>query len=383
MHLLEILALLGTAQGVLLLLLIGLRFHHRKCLPLALLLLAYSLRLGTIPSWQPDVLAAHSWLMPVTTPLPLLFGPLLWWYVRELAHEEHAVPRLLPLHFLPYALETIAVLLTVVPMGAEAYRALVADIFSGQPPLWLPLRNALKVVVNVVYIGLAARIAFARPPGERGLEHSSRDRRTSAANVRLLRAIVVAPVASLVPFAFVAIHPDASARLADGSALPFAILAGVMASLIYALSAILLVNPRIVSGRSLFRKPRGNGIMSPEEAACLCSRVEAALRKGAFQDSELSVERLASSLHVHPKRLSVALNGTCRCSFPQLLNEYRVNYFMRQVRSNAMANRNILELAFDAGFPSKSTFNRVFKEHVGVSPSTFVERESTAKPVHG
>ena len=113
MHLLELLAALGAAQGFLLLVLIILRYRHHKSLPLALLLLAFSLRLGTIPSWNPQALIAHPWLFPATTPLPFLFGPLLWWAVRELARDTEARPRFLPLHFLPYAAETVAVTATV------------------------------------------------------------------------------------------------------------------------------------------------------------------------------------------------------------------------------------------------------------------------------
>jgi hypothetical protein len=84
-HLLELFTALGAAQGFLLLLLIILRYRHPKSTPLALLLLVFSLRLGTIPSWTPHTLIAHPWLFPATTPLPFLFGPLLWWSVRELA----------------------------------------------------------------------------------------------------------------------------------------------------------------------------------------------------------------------------------------------------------------------------------------------------------
>ena len=45
---------------------------------------------------------------------------------------------------------------------------------------------------------------------------------------------------------------------------------------------------------------------------------------------------------------------------------------MRRVSEGALAQQSILELAFEAGFSSKSTFNRVFKERVGVAPSDYV-----------
>jgi AraC-like DNA-binding protein len=39
--------------------------------------------------------------------------------------------------------------------------------------------------------------------------------------------------------------------------------------------------------------------------------------------------------------------------------------------NGALENENILGLAFESGFPSKSTFNRVFKESYGVAPSLY------------
>jgi hypothetical protein len=80
---LELVATVGAVQGFLLLVLVGLRFRRRENLPLAVLLLVYSVRMGTIPLWNPATMTQYPWLFPVTTPLPFLFGPLLWWYTTS------------------------------------------------------------------------------------------------------------------------------------------------------------------------------------------------------------------------------------------------------------------------------------------------------------
>ncbi|NBB90032.1 MAG: helix-turn-helix domain-containing protein [Spirochaetes bacterium] len=403
MHLLELLAALGAAQGFLLLVLIILRYRHHKSLPLALLLLAFSLRLGTIPSWNPQALIAHPWLFPATTPLPFLFGPLLWWAVRELARDTEARPRFLPLHFLPYAAETVAVTVTVLSLRAGQtmgeYVALVEAIFAGNPPLWLPTRNALKVGVNVIYVLLAARIAFGG--AVRGIE---------AARRRWLRALVLVPVASLIPFAFVAVAPGATAGVSAGITLPFVILAAAMVLLIYTCTMLVLVTPGVpgcaerarlatqiavvgrVDGRGvvLDGRRRGRGVVldgrrrardvttshhpasTDDDCLRLAARAGRELEGGAFRDPELSLQKLAGRLRVHPNRLSRAVNYVYGESYPSLLSRCRLDYFIRRVRTGCLDECNILELALDAGFPSKSSFNRVFKEHLGVAPSAFV-----------
>ena len=80
MHVLTYTASFGALQGILLLVFITLRQRHPGNLPLALFLMVFSLRLATIPTWNYSILASHPWLYPATSPLPFLFGPLLWWY---------------------------------------------------------------------------------------------------------------------------------------------------------------------------------------------------------------------------------------------------------------------------------------------------------------
>ncbi|MFW6250029.1 MAG: helix-turn-helix transcriptional regulator [Alkalispirochaetaceae bacterium] len=378
MHLLELLAALGAAQGILLLLLIAFRFRHHKNLPLGILVLVFSLRLGTIPSWNPAILAAYPWLYPVTAPLPFLFGPLLWWQARELANENDATPPLLWLHFVPYFLEVAAVSYSVVSRSPAQYELFLGSVFAGSPPLWLPLRNGLKVILNIVYIVLAGRIAFGT-----AMENLDRARRI------WLRALVLIPIASLVPFAFVAVYSHASAALADGVTLPFAILAGAMMLLIYSFSFLVLVAPdAAVSGGIPGCR---ESLVTVPEAECerIGRLVRERLEAGIFRDPELSLGQLAKELHLHPNRLSVAVNHVFNEPFRRLLNTYRLDYFSRKLEEGALEKENILELAFDAGFPSKSTFNRLFKERFGVAPSAYAaalgtgpEREPfTARPL--
>lgn len=371
-HFLELLAALGAAQGVLLLLLIGLRYRHRKNLALALLVLVFSLRLGTIPSWNAATLIAHPWLFPATTALPFLFGPLVWWYARELSWSGEAPLRRTMLHGIPYLADVILETVVVVTMSTAAYAAFVNSIFTGAPPWWMIGRNIAKVVVNLIYMGMAVRIAF----GKQGTQ-LPRDR-----GRRLwLRGIAVAPFASLIPFAFVALSPGASARLAEGAALPFAILSAAMVGLIYLFSFLILVAPNLPWHSGARRRDSGLEIDSGE--IDLAQEVRYRLKAGAYRDAELTRNSLAEELGVSTNRLSLVVNQVYGESFPTLVNRCRVEYFIRGVLTGALERQTILELAFESGFPSKSTFNRVFKDHVGTTPSTFVAAQTQVEPQRG
>ena len=191
-------------------------------MPLAFLLIVFSIRLATIPCWDPDVLLKFPWIYPITAPLPFLFGPLVWMYVKELGSDKIKVQRIFFLHFLPYIFETAAVIITLINMSPAEFEIFLHNVFSGNPPLWLPVRNGLKVLVNIIYIFLSARIAFG-----------SKSKKLAASKRCCVRALVILPSIVLIAFAYVAIPPSVTQNLAGGIVLPFFILSVTMAVLIY------------------------------------------------------------------------------------------------------------------------------------------------------
>lgn len=354
MPLLAFLAALGAVQGLLLCVLIAVRFRTPANLPLALLLFGFSLRLGTIPTWNAAALLGHPWLLPVTTTLPFLFGPLLWWYTREVSSGSR--PRFVWLHLLPYALGVATTGLGVVVRSPAAHAELVESIFAGAPPARMVALNAVKVMLNAVYVALAARVAFGRA-----------SRLVAHARTRWTRVLVIASALSLAPYALVAVDPGRTAALAGGAAGPFLVLAAAMALLVYTTTVVLIATPELPGCTD---EPDGSASRIPaSECQRIADLVRAALSGGAYRDPELSLARLAGTLGVHPNSLSAAVNHVYGESFRRIVNRHRVDHFCAAASSDG---RSILDLALDAGFPSKSTFNRVFKEVAGLTPSQYL-----------
>ena len=366
MRILTLITALGALQGALLLLCVLFRERHPKTTPLALLLLVFSARLATIPTWNAETLASLPWIYPLTAPLPFLFGFLLWWYARELSHDGSARPKPLFVHFLPWLAETAAVAWTVLGSSPEEFRTLVESIFAGTPPIWLPARNAFKVALNLVYVVLTARIAFGRASS--GLAAGRRVR---------LRSLVILPTGVLAFFAYVAVAPGATERLAEGSPAPFVFLAAAMAMLIYAVSFLQLVMPEVTGRRGALPDVGREPLCTEEECRRLTARMERSFEDGSYRDPDLTVRELASRIGVNANRLSYAVNRTAGVSFRVLLNRRRLKHFIEMSEENRNGGRSILDMAFDAGFPSKSTFNRVFKDEYGTTPSAYIRKSRT------
>lgn len=87
-----------------------------------------------------------------------------------------------------------------------------------------------------------------------------------------------------------------------------------------------------------------------------------------YLDPELSLSELASKLNTHNSLLSVVINKGFGKNFNDFINEYRVKEFQHRVKLDENQHLTLLGIAFDCGFNSKATFNRVLKKMTGKSP---------------
>jgi len=88
------------------------------------------------------------------------------------------------------------------------------------------------------------------------------------------------------------------------------------------------------------------------------------------RNERLSVDSLAERLGFPPHQLSGIINGRLGKSFTDLVADFRVNDVKKRL-SDPEEKANILNIAFDAGFGTKASFNRIFKEQTGLTPSEY------------
>ncbi|TGL87647.1 helix-turn-helix domain-containing protein [Leptospira congkakensis] len=88
-----------------------------------------------------------------------------------------------------------------------------------------------------------------------------------------------------------------------------------------------------------------------------------------YRDENINLEKLAKEMDLSEHQLSEYLNLHQKKNFFQFVNHYRI----RETKElfSLHPERNILTIAYDVGFPSKSTFYDAFKREVGTSPSEF------------
>ena len=108
--------------------------------------------------------------------------------------------------------------------------------------------------------------------------------------------------------------------------------------------------------------------LTPDEVA-LAERIKdlMALDK-LYQEPAFSRADLARELNVSENILSRVINCAFEKSFRKLLNDHRVNEAQLLLRNSTF---QVTQIAFDVGFNSLASFNRVFKDTSGVAPTEY------------
>ncbi|MEM9297398.1 MAG: helix-turn-helix domain-containing protein [Bacteroidota bacterium] len=94
-------------------------------------------------------------------------------------------------------------------------------------------------------------------------------------------------------------------------------------------------------------------------------------REKLYLDPELNRNKVARHLGVSAKLVSAVLNQHANQNFNDFVNCYRVAEVIDKLKSGENNHLTISGIAFDSGFNSQATFQRVFKSIKGMSPKEF------------
>ena len=91
-----------------------------------------------------------------------------------------------------------------------------------------------------------------------------------------------------------------------------------------------------------------------------------------YLNPELNLSDLAEELEMTRAQLSQVINSGFNKNFNDFVNQFRVNAFKEKLNEGQHKQLSLLGIAYDCGFNSKATFNRVFKKLTQTSPTEFL-----------
>jgi AraC-like DNA-binding protein len=311
---------------------------------------------------------ALEWLYVGGFALSLVHAPLLFLYVCASVGEQRFSSRPY-LHFIPYvAFSIIVFVLQINGLGAIRYGFLVWKdtppgilryygllfAFSGVAyPLWsfFVLRNYQKQVVPQ-YFSFTDRVNF------NWLKY------WVAASLLVFVVIFVLITASIDLRWLSPAEVFQWVGLATVTHLVYVGFFGIRQTTLFSSYQVITELPQ--------KKPVGKepSRMHEEAARRLSLFME---KEKPYLDPELTLPALAERMQLKTHELSAVINNHFNRNFYRFINTYRVEEFKKRLASREAENLKILSVAYDCGFNSKSTFNKVFQEITGMTPSRFRE----------
>lgn len=112
---------------------------------------------------------------------------------------------------------------------------------------------------------------------------------------------------------------------------------------------------------------------TPDDAAVAVTLDEFMQSRQPYRDVDLNLNRLGRKMGLSVRQVSNAINRTKGMSVSQYVNDYRVREACKLL---TQTDEPITRIMFDAGFQTKSNFNREFLRVTGMSPKAWRVRNN-------
>jgi AraC-like DNA-binding protein len=93
-----------------------------------------------------------------------------------------------------------------------------------------------------------------------------------------------------------------------------------------------------------------------------------------YLNPSLTIRNLSEKIKMNSRDVSVLINQHLNQHFFDFVNEYRIKEAMKILKDPAKKEFTVLEILYEVGFNSKSSFNTAFKKNTGYTPTQFKKK---------
>ncbi|QQQ28135.1 helix-turn-helix domain-containing protein [Chryseobacterium indoltheticum] len=90
-----------------------------------------------------------------------------------------------------------------------------------------------------------------------------------------------------------------------------------------------------------------------------------------FLNPDLKIQDISKEINIPVRELSVLINHQLGQHFYDFVNTYRIENAMEILKDSSKTKVTILEILYEVGFNSKSSFNTAFKKQTGNTPTAY------------
>ncbi|MDN3673963.1 AraC family transcriptional regulator [Flavobacterium branchiarum] len=90
-----------------------------------------------------------------------------------------------------------------------------------------------------------------------------------------------------------------------------------------------------------------------------------------FLNPSLTIQDVSAAIEIPVRNLSLLINHKLEQHFYDFINAYRIENAMEILKDVTKSKVTVLEILYDVGFNSKSSFNTAFKKHTNNTPTAY------------
>jgi AraC-like DNA-binding protein len=139
-----------------------------------------------------------------------------------------------------------------------------------------------------------------------------------------------------------------------------------------------LANPEVFSRNDQLPQQKKKSLSKSSNDKYLHKLLSFLDREKPYLDPSLTLYDLAEKVSIPPRSLSEVIKSSLAQNFYDFINTYRIKESERLLSDPSSHHKTVLEILYEVGFNSKSSFNQSFKKVTGRTPSQYRSKKSPA-----
>jgi len=310
--------------------------------------------------------------------LLLLCGPLIFLYTQSVIYKDFHFTKGKLLHFLPFIVLFFVAEISYLAAGHQMQIKILNSIIERKIPAIIYLAASGIYIHFFVYLFIALR-SINR------YEFAASNQYSEAQKVTLgwLKTIIYFFLALML---ISAVNSYLSFR-SRGQAYFFLLSLTIFLLMLFIIFVLFkaLHNPAIfsvweekeINEAAQTRKYATSPMQEDEKKCILDNLLQHMQSQRPYLEPELTLNDLAAQIAVKPKLLSQVINELLHQNFFEFINHYRIEEAKQLLTNPKDKKITVLEVMYEVGFNSKSSFNTLFKKHTGLTPGEFKKNSLT------
>ncbi len=358
-NLLYIITILGSIQGLLLIILLIGRSKNRSSNKFLSFYIA-ALIIGLLEPLINDLvlLKENFWILDTLGGISFLYGPLLFLYVRQVTQVELLRLKDYQIHFTPFVL----------------YNILLALVFAQL----VTFGKMQGLVELVLYELLFIQIFFYLVRSMLILsDYRKENQFFLSTNFHWLKVfLLLSSAVYLVSF----LSSNLTILGYDYGQSINVFIQFALVFLVYLASIKAMFHPdEIKFKQKVLKKP----VLKVEMIGKIKSDlIHYMTSQQPYLNKDFNLDVAAKALQTNKYYLSQIVNDQLQKNFPDFVNEYRISVVKEKLHNSELSKYTIFGIASESGFNSKSAFNSAFKKLVGMTPSQYLESNGILQDNH-